>query len=170
MSRAKKITEIAKSYLGIKEKPGNLGWANAEFETKMKKAGWYSTAPWCAFFTKLIWLEAYADHAALKQIINVWFNGGARLTLENAKKNGTFATGTVPKPGAIVIWLKGKGPSGHAGIVMSVNGNTMTTIEGNTNAAGSREGDQVAEKLRTVTRNYQAEGLNIAGFIYPFEV
>lgn len=170
MNRSQKIIQIAQRYLGIKEKPGNTGWPNAEFEAKMKKAGWYNTAPWCAFFTKLVWLEAYADHPGMKQTVNIWFNGSARQTLENAKKNGTFATGDVPKPGAIVIWLNGKGPAGHAGIVVSVNGNTMTTIEGNTNASGSREGDQVAQKLRTVTRPFQADGLNVAGYIYPFEV
>ena len=169
MDRASKIIEVAKSYLGIIEKSNNTGWYNARFEAKMKKAGWYKGAFWCAFGTKVIWLEAYSDNAAFVAIINKCFNGSARETLANAKANGTFATGTEPKPGAIVIWLKGKGPSGHAGIVISVDGNTMVTIECNTNASGSRNGDRVARKLRTVHRDFQAEGLNVAGYIYPFQ-
>lgn len=169
MSRAQKIIQVAKSYLGVIEKPGNTGWFNTEFQAAMKKAGWYNTAPWCAFFVKLVWLLAYADHKGMHAVINTWFNGSAKQTFDNAKSNGTFATGTVPKPGAIVIWLKGNGPSGHAGIVVSVDGNTMTTIEGNTNASGSREGDRVAEKLRTVIRDWRSDGLNVYGYIYPFE-
>lgn len=152
------------------EKPGNTGWKNPGFEVSMKKAGWYNTAPWCAFFTKMVWTEVYADHPGIKKMVSSWLNGSAKQSLVQARSNADFSTGNIPKPGAIVIWLKGKGPSGHAGIVVSVSGNTMTTIEGNTNGAGSREGDCVAQKLRTVTRDYQATGLNIAGFIYPFEV
>jgi hypothetical protein len=45
----------------------------------------------------------------------------------------------------------GKG-LGHTGIVVSVNADgSYTTIEGNTNEAGSREGDRVAVKVRNLS-------------------
>jgi hypothetical protein len=37
---------------------------------------------------------------------------------------------------------------GHVGIVVGSEGDKLRTIEGNTNAAGSREGDRVAIKVR----------------------
>ena len=37
---------------------------------------------------------------------------------------------------------------GHCGIVESIRDDWITTIEGNTNAAGSREGDGVYRKVR----------------------
>lgn len=167
MDRVKKIIQIAESYLDIIEKPGNTGWFNAKFQTLMIKVGWYNKAPWCAFTTKGVYLEAYADHKAFTAIIKSCFTGGAIDTFNRVKANGTFKTGSTPKPGAIVIWANGKGPAGHAGIVISVDGNnTMTTFEGNTNASGSREGDRTARKLRTVTRPFQPSGLNVVGYIY----
>ena len=170
MSRASKIIALAKTYNNKVEKPGNTGFFDHTFERDMKAVGWYVKAPWCAFFVRLVWQYAYADHKGMLATVKRCFTGGTLDTLENVKDNGTFETGTVPRPGAIVIWSKGKGPAGHAGIVIKVDGNTMTTIEGNTNASGSRDGDRVATKLRTVHREFTTDGLNVAGYIYPFEV
>ena len=172
MSRAEKIIGIAKSYIGQLEIKGNQGFVDKAFEKKLRGVGFYTGAPWCAFFGKLVYMEAYADNKALRLAIANNSNGSALETLRNHENNGTFAIGETPKPGAMVIWRMGKGKSGHFGIVESVDikANTMTTIEGNTNANGSREGDRVAEKLRTVTRNFQDAGLNVEGYIYPFEI
>ncbi|QNK63952.1 CHAP domain-containing protein [Pedobacter sp. PAMC26386] len=172
MSRVSKIIAVAESYRGIIEIKPNKGFGNAVFDKKIRQVGFYTGAPWCAFFTKLVFTEAYADHVAMKAIINQCASGNAQATLKNFKANGTFATGQVPKPGAIVIWQLGSGTSGHAGIVKSVDevANTMITIEGNTNASGSREGDRVAQKLRTIKRPFQAAGLNVLGYVYPVEI
>lgn len=172
MSRASKIIGIAASYLGIIEQKPNLGFANDQFELKLLQVGFYPGAPWCAFFVKLVFGEAYYDNKALHYAVAQCGSGNAQKTFANYKKNGTFKTGSEPKPGAIVIWALGKGTSGHAGIVESVNidTNTMLCIEGNTNASGSREGDRVARKPRTIKRPFQAAGLNVVGYIYPFEV
>jgi hypothetical protein len=40
---------------------------------------------------------------------------------------------------------------GHVGLVVSVNGNGLETIEGNTNAGGSRNGDGVYRRTRQVS-------------------
>ncbi|WP_293913108.1 MULTISPECIES: CHAP domain-containing protein [unclassified Sphingobacterium] len=163
---AKKIIAIATGYIGILEKPGNTGFYNAPFEVKMRKVGFYTGAPWCAFFTKLVLVESYMSDTAYAAVLNSTLTGGAVDSYNKCKRNG-IPTGTVPRPGAIVVWKNGNGPAGHIGVVVSVDGNTMTTIEGNTNASGSREGDRVAKKLRTVNRDFQKSGLNIVGYIYP---
>jgi hypothetical protein len=53
------------------------------------------------------------------------------------------------RPGSIFIIDHGDG-KGHAGLVRSVVSGSVNTIEGNTNEAGSREGDGVYEKTRAI--------------------
>lgn len=168
METAKFIVQAAKFYIGQTEKPNNGGFTNKSFEAEMVKAGFYKGAPWCAFFVKLIWLKAYKDNPHLAETIKQLNTGGALDTLKKHKSNGTFEVKDNPVPGAIVIWKLGNGPKGHAGIVTEIKGNIMLTVEGNTNAMGSREGDCVALKTRTINRPFGAKGLNVAGYIHPF--
>lgn len=163
---AKTIIAVASGYIGILEKPGNKGFWNADFEKKIRKVGFNTGDSWCAWFTKLVLVEAYMKDTAYAAVLNSTLTGGAAACLDRCKKAG-IPTGSVPRPGAIVVWKNGYGPAGHIGVVESVDGNTMTTIEGNTNLNGSREGDRVARKLRTVNRDFTKSGLNVYGYIYP---
>lgn len=54
-----------------------------------------------------------------------------------------------PEVGDIFIMDFGKG-LGHTGIVIAVNGDVITTIEGYTNDQASRKGYIVAEKKRDI--------------------
>ena len=57
---------------------------------------------------------------------------------------------TVPEPGAIFVTAHGRG-LGHVGFVVAWDGGpTCQTIEGNTNGGGSREGDGVYRRTRTL--------------------
>jgi hypothetical protein len=172
MTRTEKIIQIAKSYIGMLEIKSNAGFYDASFSSKMKEAGWYMSAPWCAFFTKHVYKEAYADNKSLSAVIRGSFTGGAIDTLKRIKADPAFRTGIIPKPGAIVVWRLGKTGKGHVGIVVSADlaNNTMITIEGNTNNSGSREGDCVAQKIRTIIRPFKNDGLNVEGYIYALEV
>lgn len=163
------IITTAMYYVGQLETKSNSGFANKAFQKLMEAAGWYKGAPWCAFFGKAIYKIAFKDQPELLAIVNKCCSGSAKQTFDNFKKDGRFEVGDTPEPGAIVVWLHGHGPSGHEGIVSTVDAanNTMVVIEGNTNASGSREGDRVATKYRTVNRGFQAAGLNVYGYIYP---
>jgi hypothetical protein len=163
------IITTASYYVGQLEKKGNTGFFNKAFQTLLEAAGWYNTAPWCAFFGKAVYKIAYKDYPELLKVVNKCCSGSAKQTFDNFKKDGTFDVGYEPRAGALVIWLHGKGPSGHEGVVISADEdtNTMVVVEGNTNASGSREGDRVASKLRTITRDYKADGLNVYGYVYP---
>lgn len=46
------------------------------------------------------------------------------------------------------IYFPSKGRIAHCGIVTAVKGEWIESTEGNTNVAGSREGDAVMKKLR----------------------
>ncbi len=165
--QASNIIAVALSYVGNKEKPGNSGFVNAAFQKLMTAAGWYLGAAWCAFFVRVILLLAFKDDARLS-VIKKCCSGNAQLTFKNFKADGTFKTGMTPKDGALAVWQHGNGTSGHIGIVTKAahSFNTMQTVEGNTNGNGSREGDQVAVKLRTIDRPRSATSLNLIGFVY----
>ena len=52
------IKQIAESYIGQKEKRGNMGFIDEAFDKKMRGVGFYDGAPWCGFFAMLVWKEA----------------------------------------------------------------------------------------------------------------
>lgn len=161
-----KLIAYAEWYIGQKEKKGNSGFEDEGFQKELTNAGWYIGAAWCAFFVKVVVKKLFTGD--LLKAVNAQFNGSAKQTFDNVKRAGTFETGDVPEDGCICVCLLGHGPSGHMYIVKNagIEANTATTIEGNTNAAGSREGDRVARKLRTNKRAFQPSGLNVYGYIY----
>ncbi len=161
-----KIVEVAKSFVGQKEIPGNKGWEDKAFEAKMRKMGWWVTAPWCMFLCRLVWKEAYAyfyNDAAVMSIIGSNINGSSIDSAAKVRKYKDFEFSDKPVVGAIVIWSKTK-TSGHGAIVISVNGNNFTTVEGNTNEAGSREGDRTLIKKRSLDTK---SSMTILGFVIP---
>lgn len=163
---ATKFIAFASWYIGQLEKSGNSGFKDKAFEAEMVGAGWIFGDPWCATFLRMVALKLFTGR--LRDAIKSQFNASAKQTFDRVKKAGIFETGDVPEEGAIVVWLHGHGPSGHIGLVEDVDliNNVMTCIEANTNASGSREGDRVAEKKRTIDRPFQAGGLNVYGYIY----
>lgn len=173
MKTSEFIVAAARYYTGRLEKANNSGFYDAAFEKELVSVGWYKGAPWCMFFAKLIWRKAYRNDSRLFDVVNRMLNGSVLMSLNNMKNNGTFTITANPIPGSIAIWQMGNGTSGHAGIVIPLEAdlkNTFRTIEGNTNASGSREGDRVAIKLRTLERPFTLSGLNLKGFINPIEL
>ena len=165
----KKIVETALKYVGMQEIRGNLGWTSESFEKKMVETGWKSSQAWCAYFTELVWSEVY-DAVGLARDLDKYFSGSARRTLAKFAAAEGWCTGVRPVPGAVVIWKSvknGKDQStGHAGIVVEVHADHIVTVEGNTNAGGSREGDVVAKKTRKL-KFKGTSGLVMEGFVCP---
>lgn len=58
--------------------------------------------------------------------------------------------GFKPERGDLMYWLN-KNQTGHIGFVVDVEGEWVTTIEGNTNGQGSREGDGVYRQKRKIS-------------------
>lgn len=152
-----KQIEIAKRYLGQKEKPNNDFDIDSALGKILKDAGHKDGEAWCAYFMEAVFVETYRD----------LFSASTVQTFDNFKKAG-YEISDTPKVGWLVIWQTYKGGkpqwSGHAGLVTKVNPDgSFSTIEGNTNSDGGREGTSVQEKVR---KNVRVEnGLNILGFI-----
>ena len=158
------VVDVARSYINKKEKPGNSGFEDPAFETEMINEGWQRGWSWCSLFAKLCFKKAYPERSAE---FNKLFTPGAVATFTNFKNSG-YEISTTPEAGRLVIWQHyqdGK-PSwqGHAGIVSEVVLGGFKSVEGNTSANGSRNGDRVFEhQFRTVTK--KPNGLNVLGFV-----
>ena len=93
--------------------------------------------PWCAAFNFYVFREAgFAGRVPRSAWSPDWVRGGRR---GNPHKADVFG-----------IYFPAKGRVAHTGLVEVAGETFVTTIEGNTNEAGSREGDGVYRKKRPV--------------------
>jgi len=152
-------------YIGVHEDPNNTFSDRTEFGKKVHAAGQHDHEAWCAYAAEVAFKDAYPSRFAE---LDKLFNASAIVTFNNFKKAG-YKISLDPVKDALVIWQHYKEGvatwQGHAGIVSEVFPNKeFKSIEGNTNAAGGREGIEVAEKKRAV--NYtNIDGLRLLGFV-----
>ena len=144
----KALIEIAESQLGVNERTKNSG---PEIDEYLKFVGLGPGFPWCAAFVS--WC---VDQCKKKGHPTDFKYSAGVLVMWRA--NAPYRV-PAPKPGDVFIMDFGRG-KGHTGIVTSVDGNILQTIEGNSNLWGSREGTHVLRGKRD-TRN-------IKGFLRPF--
>lgn len=146
----KKIIEIAQSYVGMQEIPGNNGFLDKSFEKKMKAVGWQMKFAWCSLFAELVAKEAFSGDTAKLAELDTLFSASAVATWSNFAGSKKYKTSKVPKPGSLVIWKSSMTWTGHVGIIESVEkgGQWLIVIEGNGNPNGGREGTHVVRKRR----------------------
>jgi hypothetical protein len=163
-----KVIDIAKTYIGEKELPNNGGFHNPELQEIMTKAGHKKGEAWCAYFAEAMFVKsADGDEEKVAKLRGL-FSGSAVQTWKNFVKGKAFTVTQTPTPGALVLFQKfvNKVPTwqGHAAIVVGMrpDGN-FQTIEGNTNSTGSREGDSVQLKVRSL--KLPDTGLRVLGFV-----
>jgi hypothetical protein len=143
------LIEIAESQLGVNERTKNSG---PEIDEYLKFVGLGPGFPWCAAF------GCWGIHETVKRGYPTDFKYSAGvLAMWNANKAKYGAK--TPMRGDLFIMDFGRG-KGHTGIVTSVDGNILQTIEGNSNLWGSREGTHVLRGKR--------DRRNIKGFLRPF--
>jgi hypothetical protein len=122
------VLTIARSQLGVTEAARNSGPQIDLYLADVQLGPGY---PWCAAFVSWCFDQAGGADPRTAGCWHMWRSYIARRA-------------EAPAPGLVFILDHGHG-LGHCGIVETVNGDgTLTTIEGNTNADGSREGDCVA--------------------------
>ena len=131
------VIDVAKGELGYLEKA-----SNSNLDDKTANAGYgnytkywrdiysqYQAQAWCAVFVTWCFVKAFGKETAtklLKHYPYVYCPTMATLFTLNAN----------PKVGDIVIFYR-NGVFAHTGIVIAVNGDKFTTIEGNTSAGSS---------------------------------
>lgn len=156
--------EVALSFLGATEKPNNGGFYNERLQALMTTAGHKPGEAWCCYFMEACFCEALKEREAeLRKI----FSASCVTTFNNFQAAGYTIT-KVPFVGALGILRKYKDGEptwqGHAILVLEVIDQLhYRSIEGNTNASGSREGTLVGVQPRST--KFRSNGLNLMGFI-----
>lgn len=130
-----------------------IGGANrgAMVETYLRSVGLGAGHPWCAAFVTYHLIQQGIDPDLLPQnaasVCN-WLTRSKFTVHSDPKKAGR---------GDLFGWCDSRRWQGHIGFVVRVYRVLgvwwIETIEGNTNAEGSREGDGVYRKRRRVTKN-----------------
>jgi hypothetical protein len=142
-----KALEIAITQLGVVEVPkgSNRG---PEVDEYIKSVGLNPTGKysWCMAFVYWCHEKAALSLGAPNPMLKT---GGVMMQYNKRKDTNGNKT---PMPGDVFIMDYGKG-LGHTGIVESVNTDgTVSTIEGNTNDEGSREGYEVCRRKRPIAK------------------
>lgn len=125
---------IAKSQVGVREATGNND--GPQVEQYLAYTGNKKGEPWCAAFVSWVF-----GQVGLRQPRSAW--SPALFPPHHLVKAAKPAT-------VFGIYFPEKGRIAHVGLVEKQRKNWVYTIEGNTNVAGSREGDGVYQKLRHV--------------------
>jgi hypothetical protein len=147
-SKLVEVQKIYSSQIGVLELTGhNDGKQVEEFlaSCSLKKG-----QPWCAAF--LCWTF---KKAKIKAVVSgyspSWFSAGKTIYTRGSKKNSVPGTADI-----FGIWFANKQRIAHVGFIDSwPPGSFAITVEGNTNEAGSREGDGVYRKRRLKTQLYK---------------
>lgn len=165
----KSLYEIALQFEGVKEIENNFGFSDKKLEEMMIACGWQKGYAWCSTFAQVC-TELYLTQFNTSLIDNFrkCFSVSATATFTNFKASYPDIVFFEPKVDSIVFWqnyINGQ-PSwqGHAGIVKDWNKTFITSIDGNTNIHGSRDGDGVFTKTRLLD-TVSKSGLKIIGYV-----
>jgi hypothetical protein len=138
VTTATRVLNHARSELGTREDP--IGSNRTEYSAEAGHANGYA---WCATF-----LVAMFRRAGLTLPSESAYTPTMANAFKKAKRYGTE-----PRRGAIgFLYFPSKGRIAHTFVVEDVRPDgRVVTIEGNTNDAGSREGDGVYRRVRSLT-------------------
>ncbi len=148
MSAADRVAKIALGEVGVREMKGNTGLPFERYALPGEQP-----LAWCARFVRYCW-----EGAGLALPGNRYENAAVRNMQKAFKGAGMFVH--FPVVGAVVFYTTRKGSDvgvgHHCGVVVAVDGDKITTVEGNF-------GDKVA------TRTYVLPNKTVAGFGLPPE-
>ncbi len=138
------IIEEASTQVGVCESGGNN--AGSEVETYLRTVGLGPGYAWCAAF--VVWT---LEQCGLDHSINSWAPTAVAKNVVWQRGDGS-----PPQAGDVFgIYYDSKKRVGHVGFIERWDDKWAYTIEGNTNDAGSREGDCVHRKKRSVKTIYK---------------
>lgn len=156
------------------EKVGNnKGFVNASFEAMMKSVGWQGGQAWCSYYVKLVYMQMFSfDRVWLSKNISGSAMGNL-VAIENYNKKGDNRYIAIKSNDIEVevgdVFCLGVVGNGHTGIVTEKiakvgKGWKVKTIEGNTGASGTREGDKTMPLTRTLEIGTSSLGQVMKGY------
>lgn len=146
-----RVLHVARSKVGVREAGRNRGHWVSRFLASVGLGPGYA---WCAAFVSWCIEEAGGTKGRYGPWPK-WKRAAVRYWASHAVWRGDSFDLNHAKRGMLLYWVYKNG-QGHIGFITGVDtdsrGNVVAirTIEGNTNKAGSREGDGVYDKTRAV--------------------
>lgn len=161
---ARATLKVAATQLNVREQGTNAG---PEVRAYLASVGLGVGHSWCMAFVCWCFKQA-ADQLGIENTVPVsagvldhWQRGQEVPRALILKPALFMANPALLQPGMVFYHHNTpKGWQGHTGLIERVEGNWVHTLEGNTNAAGSREGDGVYRKVRHV--NY----INVGAILF----
>jgi hypothetical protein len=146
--------QIAQSQIGQSEKPigSNSGPMVNEY---LKAVGLPPGYAWCQAFVYWCYAVAAKEQNKPNPVIRTasvhdcWSHIATQATMTKLLKEDALKQPELVQPGDQFILSFG-GNAGHTGLVESVEGTIIHTIEGNSNTNGSREGYEVVRHQRNI--------------------
>ena len=137
---------IAITQNGIEEVPrGSNG--GKDVEAYLRSVGLAKGYAWCMAFVYWCVNKASMELGNKNPLVRT---GGVLVQWNSCTLRKLPKTSSAIKPGDIFVMEFGGG-TGHTGFVEKVEGSLIHTIEGNTNEDGSREGYEVARRVRPLS-------------------
>lgn len=134
--------------IGVRENGHNAG---DRVEMYLNAAGAVKGSAWCAAFVAWCHARCGFSFPASPAWSPSWFPQSKVIYCRTAGDNILNA-----QPGDVFgLFYKSKGRIAHVGFIDSVTIDWIYTVEGNTNEAGSREGDGVYRKRRPAKTVYK---------------
>lgn len=134
--------DILRAQVGIREKSNNSGPAVDAFLASVGLGPGFS---WCMAFVYWGFAQAAKELGTINPLVRT---GGCLKQWNETQSIKTHK----PQSGDIFIMKIGNDGSGHTGMVLSVEGENINTVEGNTNDNGSANGDGVYFRSRKIDR------------------
>jgi hypothetical protein len=142
-----KVVSTYNSQIGVREKTGHND--GVRVEAYLKYVGLTKGQPWCASFVCRCMGQSGVKNPRA---------GGCSYLMGRGKIvyiSGKVKNGRIPQQADVFfIWFADKKRVAHTGYVDKWSSSWVTTVEGNTNKAGSREGDGVYRKIRLSRQIY----------------
>lgn len=136
--------------LGVRERSGKND--GAEVEKYLQYVGLKKGNPWCAAF--VCWALGKVGISNPRSGWSPDLFPASKVIWQRSR--GLVAASERPRAGDVFgIWFSDKGRIAHVGFVDSWEGKWMISVEGNTNEAGSAEGDGVYRKRRLCSSLYK---------------
>lgn len=140
------VVDVYLSQIGVREKTGHND--GKDIEKYLRSVGLGKGYAWCAAYVRWCF-----DSAGVRTTIN-----GAAASAHNSKDLVWFHKTQlkIPQPGDVfTLWYNALNRIGHTGFYhRTINSTVYESVEGNTNEAGSREGDGVYKKYRSFNATY----------------
>lgn len=147
------VVAVAEQHLALH--PREIGGQNKGPWVRLYMSGKEGDAwPWCAGFVSFVIRQACAELGTSLPFPKTYScdhlarDGKQRNLFVRGKDVKASTAGQQLPPGTVFLVLRDPNDWSHTGIVLEAGRDSFTTIEGNTNDEGSREGYEVCRRTR----------------------